>query len=196
MSLQKPNQEDQRKIHAEINQIINQRFLLITIAITVFGFATTWMLPEKIPNKNDPIGGLACTGAIIFSIILFVLYFVSHNLKNTQRIFSTYLLVTKASGWEQDWKEFREEKYFAYRKPQTIVFLILNAVITAFPFILAFIYSLKFEPIIGLLACGITGSFIELLILLMGFCDLFDSENKTESRWERLNRINTSSSDD
>ena len=33
--------EDQRKLHAEVNQLINQRFLLNTAAVTLFGVILT-----------------------------------------------------------------------------------------------------------------------------------------------------------
>jgi hypothetical protein len=41
MSLTGPTTEDIRKIHAEVNQLVNQRFLLTTLGITVYGLVTT-----------------------------------------------------------------------------------------------------------------------------------------------------------
>ena len=38
MQLQGPNPEDIRKLHAEINQIGNQRFLLITAGLSAYPF--------------------------------------------------------------------------------------------------------------------------------------------------------------
>jgi hypothetical protein len=37
MALKGPDPDDVRKLHAEINQIVNQRFLITTLSITVFG---------------------------------------------------------------------------------------------------------------------------------------------------------------
>jgi hypothetical protein len=36
MALLKPDEEDLRKLHAEVNQIGNQRFIVTTLALTFF----------------------------------------------------------------------------------------------------------------------------------------------------------------
>jgi hypothetical protein len=141
LPLQKPSSEDVRKIHAEINQLLNQRFLLTTAGITVFGVMTAWLLPKSPPQAGDPVGSFIFTVALILSVLLFTLYLLSHFLRGVQRVCSTYLIETNMSGWEHDWEQYRREPYWAYSKPQTILFLLLNVLSTGFPFILAAVYA-------------------------------------------------------
>jgi hypothetical protein len=188
MPLKGPNNEDLRKIHAEINQLANQRFLLVTLAITLFGVATAWLIPKQAPNAGDNIGGLTFAVAILLSSLFFALYLLNHFLKGMQRVCTAYLVETKASGWEIDWEEFRQEPHYGYTKPQTLIFLILNGISTGFPFILASIYSLKLEPIQGFILCLILGIVVELLIYLMGFHGLFELHSGAAGRWARINK--------
>jgi len=37
MSLLGPNEHDKEKLHSEVNQIVNQRLLITTLAVTVLG---------------------------------------------------------------------------------------------------------------------------------------------------------------
>jgi hypothetical protein len=87
MSLKGPTPEDERKLHAEINQIGNQRFLLTTLSLTLFGVLTAWMVPKESVHDTD-IGAFPFAISIILSILLFAIYFWSHLLKNTMRVFT------------------------------------------------------------------------------------------------------------
>ena len=68
MPLKKPNSEDVIKINSEINQIVNQRFVITTTAITVFGVMIAWMFPKSAPNPGDSIG----SGTFLLSGLLSV----------------------------------------------------------------------------------------------------------------------------
>jgi hypothetical protein len=136
-----PNTEDQRKLHAEINQIVNQRFIVITAAITLFGVVFAWML-QKLPSKaGDPLGFFPFVLSVVLSLLLFGLYIVNHILKGTLRIISSYLGETRASNWELDWIEFRRENYFGYTKAQTVIFLILNLFALISPLLLVGVWA-------------------------------------------------------
>jgi hypothetical protein len=63
MPLQGPSQEDERKLHNEINQIVNQRFILTTLALTLFGVLIAWMVPKDAAHQVD-----ADIGAFPFAI--------------------------------------------------------------------------------------------------------------------------------
>jgi len=184
--LSKPTPEDIKKIHAEVNQIVNQRFLLITIAITVFGVVTAWIVPRTPPAPGSDVGGFVFVITMVLSTLLFSLFLLGHLLKGMLRVFTTYLAVTDSSNWEKDWKQFRQSPYLAYTKPQTIVFLILNALATGFPCILARVYSLHLAPCIGLVTSLGWGVLTEFLMFGMGLLNWWDRERRAEQQWKSL----------
>ena len=117
----------------------------------------------------------------------------NHYLDSMLRIFTTYLIVTDKSGWEQDWARYRKNRryYFGYTKAQTIVFLSLIFISTFWPWIVAkAIYSLKIESsslylsVINL----ILGLIFFVVIYLIGFRKLFDVESDIKDEWDRLNK--------
>ena len=184
MSLKGPTPEDERKLHAEINQIGNQRFILTTLALTLFGVLTTIMVPK--PQAATDIGFPFAVSALL-SILLFAIYFWSHTLKNTMRIFTSYLVETGKSQWEQDWLEFRHKPYRAHTIGQTHIFLLLNFLGLIIPYLLAIIYRLPIHPLIGPLAAFLAFLITELLIYHMGYHKLLDDEKKIDKRWKELN---------
>jgi hypothetical protein len=188
MTLQGPTPEDIRKIHAEVNQHVNQRFIVTTLAVSVFGVVVAWLLPKTPPTPGSSVGAFMIGGAILLLLLLFLLYWLSHLLRGMLRIHTTYLIVNNASGWEKDWAEYRKEKYWAHTKPQTVVFMVLGLFATAFPFVLAAIFRLSLEPPAGLIALAILGLLYEVFVWLMGFHDLWSAEIKAQSRWEGLNK--------
>jgi hypothetical protein len=190
MPLRGPTAEDERKLHAEINQIGNQRFILTTLALTLFGILIAWMVPKDTPSPGADVGTFPFIVSAVLSILLFGIYLWSHLLKNTMRVFTYYLVETKKSGWEQDWIEFRRDPHFAHTKPQTLIFLLLNAIGVGFPFLLSWIYSLKISSIAGPITAVGVGVATELMIYLMGFQAVFDAEAKIANRWKRLNNSN------
>jgi hypothetical protein len=188
MPLKKPNADDVRKIGLEINQIVNQRFLITTLAITMFGVIIAWMIPKTAPTPGDAIGGITFALAILLSLLLFVLYLWSHFLKHTMRIFTSYLMETESSNWEIDWTAYRDRGYFTYTKTQTIIFLLLNVVAFISPLLFAEIFALKLEPVGGLIFCLGVGIVTEAVMYFMGFHSAFDSERRAVDAWKMLNR--------
>ncbi len=187
MSLKGPTTEDERKLHNEINQIVNQRFILTTLALTLFGVLTAWMVPkDSVHQAEADIGSFPFAISLVISVLIFSIYWWSHVLKNTMRVFTSYLAETGKSGWELDWHEFRQDAYFAYTKPQTLMFLLLIATGTSFPFVLALVFSLKIASVVVPASAVSVGLIVVLLIYLMGFKNLFDEEAKIVRRWKKL----------
>lgn len=184
MSLLGPNQEDQRKIHAQINQILNQRFLLTTLAITLFGVIASWLIPKAQPSSHQPIGGAAYALAMVHSAITFALFLLQVLLRNTLHLYTTYLVVTKASYWEQDWTTLRKNRpYTAYSKPIAIVFALLNVLIVIFPFTLVVVYGLDWSPLLGMWLLITVGAVFQVLIIGLGFRGWFDNEQRIHDQW-------------
>jgi len=188
MPLSKPTAEDQRKLHAEVTQITNQRFLLTLFAITTFGVMQGWILPQVPHSPGADVGGFVFWISIILCFILFFLFLLNHSLGQVQRIFTSYLIVTGASIWEQDWKQYRQEfRTFAYTKPFTFyVFVVLEIAATALPFIWPDVYGLRLAPVSGAIALGILGLLMALIMMMLTFTS--KGENIALSNWEKLNK--------
>jgi hypothetical protein len=184
MSLKGPTPEDERKLHNEINQIGNQRFALTTLAVTLFGVLTAWMVPkESVPGEG--IGAFPFAISIVISILLLSIYGFNHMLKNHQRILATYLTETEKSGWEVDLREFRQEGYHA-QKPYAFMFLVLTAIGTIFPFALLIVFPRTLTSTVVPTSAVAMGIFAGVLIYLMGFRNLFDEEARAIRRWNKL----------
>jgi len=188
MSLKSPCAEDLRKVHAEITQIVNQRFLITTFAITVFGLIVAWLIPKNTPPVGSDLGLFTFAGSILLILLLLGLYWYSHSLKGMLRIFTSYLLVTEASAWEYDWERYRRTKYFGFTKAQTSIFLLLGILATSFPCFLAGVYSLNLRPQIGLWVDIGVGIIYFVLVLGMGFLGFLNPEPKAKEKWEKLRK--------
>jgi len=189
MKLNGPNQEDRRKLHAEINQIVNQRLSLMILSVTIFGVFLAWLTPKSQPVSNVGVGSFIYLGSILLIIILFIIFLMSHYLSGMLRVFSTYLSETDGSGWEKDWAIFRKNyTYIGYTKPQTIIFLVLGSISTIFPLFLSLAYSLKIEPLGGFLPCMAIGVLYFIIVFGMGTKKWFDKEADFKRKWKELNR--------
>jgi hypothetical protein len=186
MSILKPKDDDIRKIHNEINQIVNQRYLITTAAITIYGLFTSILIPKEIPYPNSDLGGLVFFGTILLLILLLMLFIYSRILKKMLRIFTYYLLVTNSSNWEIDWKKYRSKGYFGYSAAQTIIFLILGLLSAIYPFGLSLVFEQKLKPAIGLIGIIIFGILYFIILIGLGFCKCLNSEKKIEQKWKSI----------
>ncbi len=189
MPLAKPSKEDIQKIHAEVNQQGNQRFLLTTLAVSVFGATIAWLLPDSPLCPGTPVGVFRVYGAVLLLVLLSLLYGLSHLLRAQLLVHTSYLLVTEASNWEKDWFDYRKKPYWGHTKPETVVFMVLGGFASAFPFFLWKAYSLAFQPAGGLVAVAVLGTVYEILVGFLGFYDLRSAETRARKRWEELNGI-------
>ena len=62
--------EDVHKIHAEINQIVNQRFLLLVASISLFGVALGWLVSRPTPAPGNQLGAIFYLIPTIYSVML------------------------------------------------------------------------------------------------------------------------------
>ena len=173
--------EDVRKLHGEINQITNQRFLLTTLAVTVFGVVTAWLLPRSgVGSASAASGsGLSYVAATVLLVLLFLLYVVSHTLKRTLRTLTTYLEVFTLSEWEGHWKAYRKDGYYAYTRTQTTFFIVLGVLVAAFCLAMQWPSAQQTEAYVA-------AAFLILYVILicgMGYWGWWDSEGTARARW-------------
>ena len=96
------HEPDRFKIHNEINQCGNQRFLLTAGAVTLFGALSKYLFPSITEPRFDEVATAACVSSA-YSIILAALFYQSRQLRRVIRNLSTYLRAKKWSDWEEDW---------------------------------------------------------------------------------------------
>jgi hypothetical protein len=182
--------EDKRKIHAEINQIVNQRLSLMVLAITVFGVFIAWLTPKQTPTEIKQFVEFVYFGSSLLLIILFLIFLVTHQLAQMLRVFSTYLRETQGSVWEEDWARFRKNyTYIGYTKPQSMIFLFLGLLTTIFPVFLIFIYTSCIEPNWGLFFSVGLGIIYMIFVFGMGFKKCGDNEKRYEKRWKEIIKL-------
>lgn len=187
MKLLGPNSDDVQKINAEVNQIVNQRLSLATLAVTVFGVMVAWLLPQSSLNIGRSVGTFVYSASVLLLLVLFALFLLSHHLTYMLRVFTTYLDVTGVSNWEKDWTAFRKAYwYWGYTRPQTIIFLLLGILSAMFPFLLAFAHSLTLDPTAGAVICVSAGVLYVVFVWGMGIRGWFTSEKMTHRRWQEL----------
>jgi hypothetical protein len=176
--------EDTRKIHLEINQIVNQRFLLITAAITLFGVVITQMIPKDMSNVRQYIG-LMRIEVVLLLIFLLVFFRFSLLLRRSLRLFATYLIVKKASAWEADWEKFRVTGVRVYTHAHTDIFLLLGFLTTALPIAIAWNARILNKGRFGLFIQLIAGALYLILVWGAGRRHWFQSRENLAERWRQ-----------
>jgi hypothetical protein len=91
------------------------------------------------------------------------------------------------SNWEEDWAVFRARyRPLGYTRPQAMIFLLLGILSTAFPFLLAMVYSISIEPMVGAITCMSLGALYVIFVSGIGFAGWFANEKEMRQRWKQL----------
>lgn len=188
MQLKGPNDEDVRKIHAEINQIANQRFLLITAGLSAYPFLALLLRVQEASLDRKLI--FLVTGSLL--IIHGLLYWYSYLLRARQRTFSSYLIEMTRSDWEQDWLIYRKiARARGYSRQHTSVFVTFGVL----DFLLPPIFILLIYPLYPLpSALWFICSFVFLAvylgcILYMDFRSGLWTEQAAQEKWKKARAI-------
>ena len=140
------DQEDARKLHAEINQLSNQRFLVTTLSITVFVTANSALI-SRISGNQDGLGILTVF-SLVLEIFLFSLSHLSDTIRHISRCEATFLVSSSATHWEKPWRDFRRtHTYSGFAKVQTRLFALLIASQALLPFIFSVVFGWRFQTI-------------------------------------------------
>lgn len=121
-----PDDNDVKKIHAEVNQIENQKVIIIGFCFTLFiGVCAIIFKEQTAQQYNNSI--LIVNAYLIIQIA--ILWYLS-ILNKTIRCFTTYLRISKKSNWEFDWKEYRQYFYpLTYSKAQNSIVSVAGIII-------------------------------------------------------------------
>jgi hypothetical protein len=90
------DQEDTRKLHAEINQLSNQRFLLLTLALTVMATALGLLFTRDPAVETEMITGYG----IVLVVFVGLIMLLASTLRHVSRCEATYLVAASLSNWE------------------------------------------------------------------------------------------------
>lgn len=187
MPLLGPNTHDLQKLHSEVTQIVNQRLLITTLSVTVFGGGIAWFIARDVPSEPTPTGGFIYMAALLLTLVLFLLFLLNHHLTGMLRLMTTYLDEMETSNWERDWKAYRDSFfYWGYTKPQTMVFLFLGLISSMLPFLLIITCPFTVEPIYGAGICLAAAFFYLIVVSGMGWRGWFANEEKFRRHWRRL----------
>lgn len=164
---------------------MNQRFLLTTLAVTIFGAFAALGVPKQ-GATSAPDLGLAYTAAMLLFAVFGLLFFASHSLRGYLRVLTTYLAASKSSKWEEHWKTYRKNGHFAYTKTQALFFAVLGGLVAAYPFMIEwqlhhnFTCRWEYVAVAGLFAI------YETVILVAGFSSSTSAESKYRARWDAI----------
>jgi hypothetical protein len=100
--------EDKFKLHSEVTQTVNQRFLLAGAAVTISASLLARFFKDPLSMTADDLRHAAWTSVVV-AFLLWVLNLQSRYLWRKLRSFTVYLRITGSSKWEEDWYEFRDE---------------------------------------------------------------------------------------
>lgn len=196
--LKGPDNLDVAKLHSEINQIENQRFLLTTGAITAFAAILSFVVLKSVPPSSSQVDAFSYVGSLLVVAILTVLYLYGVLMKRVLRIYTTYLRVTAKSGWEEDYAQYRYRHgthrwyewrrwHWGYDQGQAFVFLILAVTGSLYPILLARAYGLGEGPSWGLPSDAATlAIFIVLVVWTIIPARRHKEEAAFKGKWEDL----------
>jgi len=142
--------EDQRKLHAEINQLLNQRFLLTTTAITVFGVFSAFMIPKGLNQGSTVVGHVMLGGTSYLLLFILLLFLWNQILANLQSTLGWYLILKNESEWEKDFRKYTQTAPLSMRLRSTapvdiIIFYAIGALSTCWPFAISIALGICLE---------------------------------------------------
>lgn len=74
MTLRGPGPDDVRRLHAEINQILNQQHLITAAAITTFGVVLAWLMPRGGAEFGTGSPLYVLLGSFLLLLLLLLLF--------------------------------------------------------------------------------------------------------------------------
>ena len=144
------------KLHEEVNLYINQRFVIMTTAITVFSFVVGLVLsnrleavttqPSYIQNVENDTQSVLLLMPSVLMFILGLLFLYCQAVFKQIHVISVYLVAAESSAWERHYNNFVRHKKGARLKSSAatvpiLMFLGLGILTVALFFIALFAYE-------------------------------------------------------
>ena len=179
--------EDERKIHAEVTQIAQQRFVLTTVAITMLGVAGGWGLSR---DSHGDLGPPVFWSTALLNVVLCALFLYSLSLLNMLRTLTVYLELN-GSAWEGHWQRYNSgHGVWAYTRSQGAVFFALIFVSSLGAHLLGCAYQTAWPGSVFYAIHIAVGAVSLLVVGAFSFTDrlknkLINAERK-KARWEKI----------
>ncbi len=187
MTLRGPTQDDVRKLHAEINQIVHQQYLITAAAITMFGVVLAWHMPKHDSMSAPLASPFVLHGSLLLLVLLFLLFMWSDGLNRILKTYAAYLSQQNQSGWEEDWARYRSRfPHFGYAKIQAVVFIVLAVLASTFPVYLYGIRALMREYPRLTVEIGLLLLVYITVVMVRGLRGWPDAGKRAWERWELL----------
>lgn len=192
---------DISKIHGEINQILNQRYNLIAVTMTLFGLFLGALTQKDKFNFDIPLVSNVFVLSFFFLILLIVLAYVTRNLTRQFYVLRAYLIKQEYSIWESHYSAFRSSKNkYGYTETQRKLFGILGFLVLLITFIDQFL-GRSIDPSILQNWIG-PGVYILTFIFYIVFIFVLTNrkskslnESSIISRWDFLKNTSSESTD-
>ncbi|NBB31798.1 hypothetical protein [Cellulophaga sp. BC115SP] len=134
---------DLAKIHAEINQILNQRYNLVILTITVFGLFMASLTQKDKFNLEIYTIKYEFFLVLFFLGVLTYLSIITSGLTKQFYILRAYLISAELSDWEINFEKFRrnemKREHFGYSKTTRYIFFIIGITILCVGYLNQFI---------------------------------------------------------
>jgi len=187
MVMRKPDTEDLRKLHAEVNQLVGQRLTIATLAITIFGVMVTWIIPRDPATVGTDFGSFRYALTDLLILVEFALFLLVYYLGTMLRTITVYLDVVGDSAWEAAWTEYRKRfSYWGYTRPLSMIFIVLGILIGSLPIIFKIAFACSFRPWRGEITLFILLFAYVTFVIGMGLLKWFSAEGRLRERWQEI----------
>lgn len=128
-------ENDLRKLHAEVIQVVSQRFQLTTLAVLVFAAVCGWAT-TSVKDKSVTPEFVVLVSTLLL-VVLGALFAYFTLLLGMLRIFTVYMATKYKSPWEIEWKEYRNisasRTYLGYSRAAKFLFQFLGILSVVYP---------------------------------------------------------------
>ena len=186
MTLRGPGPDDVRRLHAEINQILNQQHLITAAAITTFGVVLAWLMPRGGAEFGTGSPLYVLLGSFLLLFLLLLLFLWTDGLTGIVRTYSAYLALHQ-SGWEEDWQRYRKRFFhMGYSRIQGSVFVALGILAAIFPIYLFGIRALweQYPRLTAELYLALL--LYQVIVIGRAVLDWPDRAKRERKRWAQL----------
>lgn len=183
---------DIAKIHAEINQILNQRYSFITTSMTVFGFFLTAIIFRDKINLCLPNSDNTFLIAFAFIFILGTINYFIAILTRQYRMLRQYLVVNGYSVWEISYGKFnRNKKRVEYTESLRLFLFMLGCIMAVLSIVIQYghlkikisLDSMMLGPILHILLIIFYGFFI---FYLSDYITGNSKESQIKQEWDNI----------
>jgi hypothetical protein len=101
---------DRAKLHAEVNLLGNQRYLITAAVVTIIAIVLPNLFPKTSISQPSQMVG-SCCSMVALLVLSIALVHQNQCIYAQIRIIVSYLVVKGWSQWEIEWKQFKKDRH-------------------------------------------------------------------------------------